>query len=119
MTSKISIGQRGEAVALSYLRSRGYALYAQNVQVGYGEVDLLCYDRTKRCLVFVEVKTRSRPHANFSPASNMHYRKRKNLYKAMQRWIAEHDYEGSARTDVVYVIGEKVTAHHQDIFSDF
>lgn len=119
MPSKISVGQRGEAIALAYLRERGYALYAQNVQVGYGEIDLLCYDRTTRCMVFVEVKTRSRAHSEYGPASNMHYRKRKNLYKSMQRWLVEHDYEGAARTDVVYVIGDRVTKHHKDIFSEF
>ena len=118
MVSTIAIGQRGEAIALSYLRTQGYVLYKQNVQVGYGEIDVLCYDRAKRCLVFLEVKTRSRPHIHYSPASNMHYRKRLNLYKAMQRWIVEHEYEGYARTDVIYVIGDTVTAHHQDIFRE-
>lgn len=118
MSSTQSIGEQGEAIAAAYMQKLGYYLYARNVQVGYGEIDVLCYDRTKRCLVFLEVKARSRPHSDYSPASNMHYRKRKNLHKAMQRWVVEHDYEGSARTDVLYIIGTKIIAHHQDIFRE-
>jgi putative endonuclease len=117
-TKKMAVGERGEAVALQYLQSKGYLLYARNVQVGYREIDLILFDTSTKCIVFVEVKARSRIHDYYSPVSAMHYRKKQNLYKAMQQWIVEHDYEGLARTDVVYVIGDRVTGHHEGIFAE-
>ena len=114
----MSIGQRGEQVALDYLRRKGYLLYDRNIQVGYGEIDLLLFDKISKCLIFVEVKTRSKAHDYFGPSAGMHYRKKRTLHKVMQQWIVDHDYQGSARTDVVYVIGNRVAAHHQQIFAD-
>lgn len=116
MTNTSAIGQKGEDLALQYLRGQNYLLYARNVQVGYGEIDIICYDKAARCLVFVEVKTRTRTHPDYSPASDMHFRKRVRLQKAIRRWLVEHEFEECSRTDLVYVIGDKVVEHKVDIF---
>jgi putative endonuclease len=67
-TARRRLGDRGERLAVAYLKGRGYRIVATNlrVPVGYspsgravvGEIDVVAYDGDT--LVFVEVKTRRR-----------------------------------------------------------
>ena len=49
-------GAKGESLAASYLKRKGYRILERNYQTRYGEVDLIARDG--EYLVFVEVKTR-------------------------------------------------------------
>ena len=51
------IGARGENLAVSYLKRRGYRIIERNYRCRHGEVDAIARDGDT--LVFVEVKTRS------------------------------------------------------------
>ncbi|MGV3508061.1 MAG: YraN family protein, partial [Sphingobacteriaceae bacterium] len=51
------LGQRGEAIAKSYLETNDYEILDENWCHGKAEVDLIAY-RDKR-IIFVEVKTRT------------------------------------------------------------
>ena len=60
MTTTNDIGDRGEAVAASFLEEAGYRVLERNYRFKHKEVDLVCYDPRKGGeIVFVEVKTRS------------------------------------------------------------
>lgn len=52
------LGQRGERAARRFLRRQGLKFLLANFRSKHGEIDLIFRD--KDCLVFVEVKTRSR-----------------------------------------------------------
>jgi putative endonuclease len=54
--STIDIGQRGEDIAMEWLRERGFLLVERNWRIGHSEIDIIAqhYDT----LHFVEVKTR-------------------------------------------------------------
>jgi putative endonuclease len=49
-------GKTGEAIAVRFLRQRGYRILEQNYRTVLGEIDIIAKDRDT--LVFVEVKAR-------------------------------------------------------------
>jgi len=53
-------GRPGEREAARTLRRRGYRILARNLDLGWGEADLLCEAPDKRTIVLVEVKSRVR-----------------------------------------------------------
>ncbi|HDH53078.1 MAG TPA: YraN family protein, partial [Nitrospirae bacterium] len=50
------LGQKGEELAVKYLRKKGYKIIKQNYKTKIGEIDIIANDGGT--LVFVEVKTR-------------------------------------------------------------
>lgn len=53
------LGQQGEKLAARFLRRNGCKVLYRNFRAPHGgEVDLICRDRKRKTLVFVEVKTR-------------------------------------------------------------
>lgn len=55
--SKGSVGQKGEKLAVAYLKKHGYKIIQQNFRCKFGEVDIIGYDHGTFC--FIEVKTRT------------------------------------------------------------
>lgn len=51
-----NLGKLGEEIATEYLRKQGYQILQRNFKAKYGEIDIICLEKTT--LVFVEVKTR-------------------------------------------------------------
>jgi len=49
-------GKRGELLAASYIRTRGYAILESNYKTALGEIDLIAHEGGST--VFIEVKTR-------------------------------------------------------------
>ncbi|MFV2082699.1 MAG: YraN family protein, partial [bacterium] len=58
-TSHISIGKRGENIAIRYLRRRGYRMLTRNFLCRLGEIDIVA--RKGEIIVFAEVRTRRYP----------------------------------------------------------
>jgi putative endonuclease len=54
---KKEIGQKGEDIAATFLRKKGFIILERNYHCKYGEIDLVV--KKKGFLVFVEVKARS------------------------------------------------------------
>lgn len=54
--SRISTGKKGEAIAVDYLRKKGYRIVEVNYRCPIGEIDIVARDKNE--LVFVEVKAR-------------------------------------------------------------
>lgn len=52
----LQVGHQGEAIALKYLKKKGYKILEQNYRSKLGEIDIIAKDRDT--LVFIEVKTR-------------------------------------------------------------
>ena len=52
----VKLGQKGEGLAVSYLKKRGYSIIQKNFRTSLGEIDIIAKD--KETLVFIEVKTR-------------------------------------------------------------
>lgn len=56
-------GHRAETIAIWYLRLKGYRLLARRFKSAQGEIDLIM--RSRRTLVFIEVKARAKVEDSF------------------------------------------------------
>lgn len=114
-TERREFGDKGEATAEAYLRSRGFRVLARQVRVGrLGEIDLVCVDG--RTLVFVEVKTR-RDAAFGVPEEAVTAAKRGRLKRAAEAWLLARGLEDAPfRLDVVAVdlTGERPAVRHHE-----
>lgn len=80
-TSKQISGIKGEEIAVSYLRKKGYKIIERNFRAKGGEIDIIAIDGDT--LVFIEVKARSTVEFG-SPLEAITYRKMKALVKTAQ-----------------------------------
>lgn len=110
------VGKRGERTALLFLLRLGYRILGQNVRVGLrDEIDLIAFDPIDDVIVFAEVKSRKKFHPDYRPELNLTLRKRTALARAARAWIADCDWEGGYRIDVVCVAEDAVIAHYPEV----
>jgi putative endonuclease len=58
-TGNKNTGDKGEQIAVSILKSKGFEIQATNWRNGrYGEIDIIALNPAQKLLLFVEVKTR-------------------------------------------------------------
>jgi putative endonuclease len=101
-------GTLGEEAAREFLNKKGLRFLAANFRSKRGEIDLIFRD--EKCLVFVEVKTRS-PGAWTRPARAVNARKRLALSRAATDYLRLLNFpQVPYRFDVVEVLlkGETV-----------
>jgi putative endonuclease len=96
---RADLARRGEDIAADLLARKGYAILARNHRFRSGEIDLIALDG--RCVVFVEVKTRS--GTDFPPEEAVDGRKQQRLRKLALQYMAEAGRAGPCRFDVVAV----------------
>ncbi len=118
-TTTASIGRRGEGLAETYLRSRGFWIRERNVRCGRFEIDIVAYDPSEKMIVFVEVKTRTHRDDRYPVRTMVDSRKRSAMKQAIFRWVQSHRYEGSARIDVVCIADGHIVEHIVNFGADF
>ena len=82
------VGRRGEQLAHSLLKKRGYRIIESNARGHYGEIDIVA--RVKGCLVFVEVRSRTSTEFG-TPEESVTRRKRRKLITCALDYVASHD----------------------------
>lgn len=105
------IGNLGEQIACEFLRNKGFEVLQSNYWRRWGEIDIVAQKDSK--VHFVEVKTVShetRKHlkeevarGTWRPEELVHRFKLGQISKALETWIAEHEYEGDWQIDVVAI----------------
>ena len=97
----------GEDKACEYLKKLGFKIIERNFRKGYGEIDIVAIEETKKdgkILVFVEVKTRTSSQFG-SPLEAITYWKLKSLIKMAKFYKMTHrNLPESLRIDAVAVI---------------
>jgi putative endonuclease len=101
-TRKRALGDVGEAIARVYLERRGFTILEQNYLKPWGEIDLIAKDAGGE-LRFVEVKSVAHTfgkvlgtretlvgEGKLRPEENMHERKVRRLYRAIQTYLLEN-----------------------------
>ncbi|GJG88417.1 UPF0102 protein [Gemmatimonadetes bacterium T265] len=96
-----ALGVYGERVAERWLLARGWRVLARRFRSGHRDVDLVV--GRPGLVAFVEVKTRRGP-AFGGPLEAVHWRKRRELVRSAEVWIARHGARATAyRFDVIGV----------------
>ncbi len=81
LTNKQIAGAKGEDLAVSFLRKKGYKIIERNFRMRGGEIDIIAIDDDT--LVFIEVKARSTTEFG-SPLEAITYWKMNSLIKTAQ-----------------------------------
>ena len=97
-----NLGQWGEKTAEKYLVSRGYRIIERHWQKREGEIDLIAFDQPKRCLVFIEVKTRTSESFGL-PEEAVNWNKLRKLEMLIDYYVQEALYAGAYRFDVIAI----------------
>lgn len=104
VTDKQITGQRGEAAARHYLEDQGYHFVVANWKCKAGEIDVIMWAPDKT-LVFVEVRTR-RPTQFGLGYETVAGQKQRKLWRAARWYMAQANYWGDARFDVVSIVDD-------------
>lgn len=98
---RISLGKKGEELALAQLKEMKYKILEKNYKCPLGEMDIIA--REKDTLVFVEVKTRTTKDFG-GPAAAVDARKQRQLSKVALHYLNQKKLNNvPARFDVVAV----------------
>jgi putative endonuclease len=93
-------GSWGEALALIYLKEKGYMPVAMGYRSRYGEIDLIV--KNARYLVFAEVKVRKSDR--FAEAREfVDYKKQARLRKTAEIWLTRNETPLQPRFDVIEI----------------
>lgn len=110
------IGKKGEALALTYLREKGYHVRETNWLYRKAELDLVTEFEDQ--LVVVEVKTRTSREFE-SPKEAVTIKKQKHIVRAADAYIQQFDIDMECRFDIVSVLiqGNEIEIEHiEDAF---
>jgi putative endonuclease len=95
------LGDRGEALAATFLTGRGWTILHRQFRIGHREIDLVA--RRGEVVAFVEVKARA-GGGHGHPLEAITWRKRREIQRVALAWIERHGAPGDVfRFDAVAV----------------
>ena len=98
---RLSLGKKGEELALAQLKALKYRILERNFKCRLGEIDIIARD--KNTLVFIEVKTRATKDFG-GPAAAVNERKQRQLSKVALTYLNQKNlHHVPARFDVVAI----------------
>lgn len=97
-----ALGDQAEDVAWDYLKSQRLKLVERNFRSRFGEIDLICLDRST--LIFVEVRMRSSSRFGGAAAS-VTLAKQKRLIQTAHLYLQANGHRGGCRFDVLLLNG--------------
>jgi len=99
---RITLGKKGEDLAVSHLKKQGIKVILRNYRQKSGEIDIIARDGD--FLVFVEVKTR-RSLAFGSPFEAVTHKKQAQITRVAMEYISRNNISLQAcRFDVVSIV---------------
>lgn len=110
-------GNKGEELAVKFLRQKGYLIVERNFKTKFGEIDIIAKDNNT--IVFVEVKTRTNDYFGY-PFEAVDERKRVKLKNLALIFMKKYNKEFPIRFDIVSILfmsnGDKKIEHIEDAF---
>ncbi len=114
----LQTGQRGEQLAVAFLRRKGWEIVARNFETDLGEIDIIASRGVKQpagtLVAFVEVKSRTTDDA-VAPELSVTARKRRTIARVGQLYADRHgESDMGYRFDVITVnfADEPASIHH-------
>lgn len=117
--ARLSLGARGEEIAVAYLQAKGYILLEVNYRTKLGEIDCIFMDGKE--LVFVEVKTRTSVRYG-DPLEAVGRKKWQQITRTAQLYLSRNKkHECAFRFDVIGIVsGTPVQIDHiENAFEGF
>ena len=114
-----ALGQRGEAIAVQYLKREGYEILARNFRYKRAEIDLIAFQDD--LVIIVEVKTRNSDYFG-DPQRFVSPKKIRLMVKAADAFVRQKDWEYPIRFDIVAVLlnsKQQQITHIKDAFYHF
>ena len=113
MISNKDTGDRGEDLAVAFLKDKDYVILERNWRFQHLEIDIIAQKAS--FIVIVEVKTRSTREFG-EPATFVNRRKQKHLIKATNFYVSEKDIHSEIRFDIisVFIYGNEVEIDHYE-----
>ena len=112
----MSFKDKGEEIAASYLRKKGYKILASNYNGKGFEIDLIT--RKGELITFVEVKRRK--SSDFmDPLLSIDRNRKEHMIKGAKVFLLENDLydKYDVRFDILTIIGNKENIeHYEDAF---
>lgn len=112
MNTNVAVGKYGEDRASEFLERLGYEVLDRNWRCNVGEIDIVARDQD--CLVFAEVKTRTRVGFGH-PFEAITTAKMKKMRQLVFEWCRSHETaSGKIRLDAISVLltGGRVHIEH-------
>lgn len=97
---KQALGKQHEADARVFLEQQGLEFVEQNFACKVGEIDLIFYQPTEHCVIFVEVRYRQSDRFGGAAAS-VDYKKQQKLKKSAIFYLQKRKLDANVRFDVV------------------
>ncbi len=117
MADHIILGQKGEALAVTFLAEKGYDILETNWRYKRAEVDIIAKDGN--VLVFTEVKTRATDYFG-APEESITSKKKALLTDAASAYMELINHDWEIRFDYISVIYEDAgnfrLKHFKDAF---
>jgi len=111
------LGIKGENLAVTFLKEKGYRIIARNYRTSLGEIDVIAQDGNT--LVFIEVKTRT-DELFGRPFEAVNKKKRHKMKNVALLYMKRHERNFPVRFDVVSIFykanGKKEIEHIMDAF---
>lgn len=105
MDARREFGNRGEALAETFLKGKGYRVVGKQVKTPFGEIDLVALDGDEA--VFVEVKTRRDARFGY-PEEAVTPTKVKHMTQAAEHILRERTWERRPfRLDIVAILWDE------------
>lgn len=94
-------GEKGEQIAVNFLRSKGYNILQRNYRAKKSEIDIICRDG--EILVFVEVKARTSVKFG-NPEEFVSAAKEAKVIEGAEIYIVENNWNGAVRFDIISIL---------------
>lgn len=113
-----AVGKKYEGIAMDYLTKKGYDQLGRNYYSRYGELDLICRDKKKGEIVFVEVKYRkSMEYGN--GLESITKSKQRKLIKTAAIYLKEKKIKDIPyRFDIISILGDEIEHIENAIWGD-
>lgn len=99
----MKLGEKGEGLAVKFLKKKGYRIVEQNYKTNIGEIDIIAFDGS--VLVFIEVKTRESIGFGL-PFESVNRRKRRKIINVALSYLKRFEDLPQCRFDVVSIYYE-------------
>jgi len=95
------LGEKGEAIAATYLANEGYKILERNWHYGHKEVDIIARQGDE--IVIVEVKTREGDYFE-EPWEAVSNQKIRNIVEVADAWLLQKKIDLETRFDVISIV---------------